>query len=137
MELTAWQVELLAVVPTLLAAGDDALPRDAYLTDPQANTDFRRYTEEEAADADAADVAVVHASLADAVDGVVLTMAEAEAWLRAVGKARLVLGDRLGVKTGAWESDDAMEESPELELLHYLSWIHSSLVDAVSDLLPA
>jgi hypothetical protein len=136
MELSTWQVELLAAIPALVENGGEALPADAYADDPLANSEYRRYMADEAEQADSGDMAIVMTTLSAALDGVVLDAEEAEAWLRSVGKARLVLGDRLGVTSNAWEADDTMEESPELALLHYLSWIQNSLVDALSDVLP-
>ncbi len=136
MELSTWQVELLAAIPALVENGGEALPADAYADDPLANSEYRRYMADEAEQADSGDMAIVMTTLSAALDGVVLDAEEAEAWLRSVGKARLVLGNRLGVTSNAWEADDTMEETPELALLHYLSWIQNSLVDALSDLLP-
>lgn len=136
MELATWQVELLSAIPSLVENAGDALPVDAYSDDVAANAEYRRYAADEAEQSDSADLAMVKATLADAAGGVVLGSEEAEAWLRSVGKARLVLGDRLGVMSNSWESDDSMEETPELALLHYLSWIQNSLVDALTDLLP-
>lgn len=136
MELTPWQVELLSLVPRLAAEGEGVLPESAYGDGSPADEEFKRLTRDEAGQSDRADIVAVEASLDRAGEGVVLAIDEAEAWLRVVGKARLVLGDRLGVTSNAWESDDSMEETPELGLLHYLSWIQSSLVDVLTDQLP-
>lgn len=136
MELSPWQVELLLNLSAILAEPGESLPVDAYEAHSPENEEFRRLMRSEAELADLADLAITEASLLNAHDGVVLTNEEAGAWLRVVGKTRLILGARLGVSSNAWEADDTMEETPELALLHYLSWVQSSLIDAMSDLLP-
>ena len=72
-------------------------------------------------------------TLEEAEAGVYLSRGEAEAWLRVLGESRLLLASRLGVTTAVWEED---EETEELAVLHYLSWLQASLVDVLSDELP-
>jgi hypothetical protein len=63
-----------------------------------------------------------------------LSVAEAEAWLRALTDLRLVLGSRLDVKedTFAEGLDLSDPRAPELAVYGYLSWLQEELVEAVS-----
>lgn len=58
---------------------------------------------------------------------------EADAWLRALNDARLVLGTRLEVTEDYdWESlDEATPRAQELALYAYLSWLQEQLVEAI------
>lgn len=58
---------------------------------------------------------------------------EADAWLRALNDARLVLGTRLDVTEDYdWEAlDEATPRARELALYAYLSWLQEQLVEAL------
>ena len=62
-----------------------------------------------------------------------LTAEEADAWLRALNDARLVLGTRLDLPEDVdWDEVDATDaRAPELALYAYLSWIQEQLVEAL------
>jgi hypothetical protein len=62
-----------------------------------------------------------------------LTPEEADAWLRALNDARLVLGTRLDITEDFdWEAFDASDpRAPEIALYAYLSWIQEQLVEAM------
>jgi uncharacterized protein DUF2017/ParD-like antitoxin of type II ParDE toxin-antitoxin system len=66
-------------------------------------------------------------------DRELLTLEEADAWLRALNDARLVLGTRLGITEDfdwdAFDTDDP--QAPELALYAYLSWIQEQLVESM------
>ena len=58
---------------------------------------------------------------------------EADAWLRALNDARLVLGTRLDVTEDYdWEAlDEATPRAQELALYAYLSWLQEQLIEAL------
>lgn len=62
-----------------------------------------------------------------------LSPEEADAWLRALNDARLVLGTRLDISEDFdWDGFDARHSrAPELALYAYLSWLQEQLVEAV------
>ncbi len=135
VQLAGWQIVLLKdVIELVEASGDDpALPVRAYPDEPEEDAQYRRLIESERSQARAADQSAVSLTLDAAADGVFLSRAEAEAWLRVLGESRLLIASRLGVVDNDWEDD---EDSEELAVLHYLSWLQSSLVEILSDELP-
>jgi MoxR-like ATPase len=72
-------------------------------------------------------------TLRDTADQAVLTPDEADAWLRALNDARLVLGTRLDISEDFdWDAFDASDpRAPELALYAYLSWFQEQLVEAI------
>ena len=72
-------------------------------------------------------------TLRETVDREILTPEEADAWLRALNDARLVLGTRLDLPDDFdWDAFDANDpRAPELALYAYLSWIQEQLVEAM------
>lgn len=135
VQLADWQIQLLSDVVALVesSADDPALPSSAYPDRPEDDADYRRLLESERQQARAADQSAMSLTLEAAEDGVYLSRGEAEAWLRVLGESRLLLAGRLGVTSAVWEED---EETEELAVLHYLSWLQASLVDVLSDELP-
>ncbi|HET9324400.1 MAG TPA: DUF2017 family protein [Gaiellaceae bacterium] len=62
-----------------------------------------------------------------------LSREEADAWLRALNDARLVLGTRLDITEDFdWETLEGHPRAPELAVYAYLSWIQEQLLDALS-----
>jgi hypothetical protein len=61
-----------------------------------------------------------------------LTAEELDAWLRALGDLRLVLGTRLGVTEETYEEalDPADPRAQELSLFVYLTWLQEQAVEA-------
>lgn len=139
LELSEWQIAVLRPLRArLLEAGlDAALPTSVYPDGPDDDAEFQRLMAGERKQARAADHVIVEVTLDRAADGVVLSVGEAESWLRVLGEARLVLAAQLGIDSQGWENDGGLEESPDLALLHYLGWLHGGLVDVLADLLPA
>ncbi len=74
------------------------------------------------------------ATLRETADRELLTPEEADAWLRALNDARLVLGTRLDLPEDFdWDAVDSTDpQAPELALYAYLSWIQEQLVEAMS-----
>ena len=60
-----------------------------------------------------------------------LALDQAEAWLRVVGEARLVLAARVGITEDGWEANPV--EDPEMALLHMLGHLQDELIGALND----
>jgi hypothetical protein len=73
-------------------------------------------------------------TIADTASNAILTPEEADAWLRGLNDARLVLGTRLDVTEDFdWESVDATHpNAQELALYAYLSWLQEQFVEALA-----
>jgi hypothetical protein len=71
--------------------------------------------------------------LRETADRELLSADEADAWLRALNDARLVLGTRLDIAEDFdWDAFDATTpRAPELALYAYLSWLQEQLVEAL------
>ena len=117
---------------------DPALARlfpDGYTDDPEASADFRRYTETSLREAKREAARTALASLGEPGQRQVLTVEQAEAWLRALNDARLVLGQRLGI-TEEWDEliESLEEDDPRLGPLwayDRLTYLQESLVQAL------
>jgi hypothetical protein len=73
------------------------------------------------------------AKLADTAGQDVLSVEEADAWLRALNDARLVLGTQLDIAEDFdWDRVQGHPHEPELAVYAYLSWIQEQLVAAVA-----
>ena len=137
LTLKPWEVELLTLVPALLdsVGGFEADPAAermdlrAYPLDPQADAEFRRLSDSDLKHGRLADQSAFSLTVDAGVDGVVLSIPEAEAWLRVLAEARLVQWAR------ATAVEDVMSE-PDLALFEYLSWLQGSLVEILDEALP-
>jgi len=71
--------------------------------------------------------------LAETADRETLSLEEADAWLRALNDARLVLGTRTEVtEEMEWDELDPRDpRAPQLAVYAYLSWIQEELVAAL------
>jgi len=105
--------------------GRERLSYRAHPDDPEADERFRSLTGGMLHKARADDRRTLAGSLqADSID-----RDEAEAWMRVVGEARLVLATGLGIEDDGWEQDLNPEHAPrELLLLEYLGRIQDALV---------
>jgi hypothetical protein len=56
----------------------------------------------------------------------------AEAWMRVIGDARLVLAGRLGIEEDGWEESTDPATDPDVALITYLGFIQDELVTALS-----
>lgn len=73
------------------------------------------------------------ATLAGTAEQEVLSVEEADAWLRALNDARLVLGTQLDIAEDFdWDRVEAHPQAPELAIYAYLSWVQEQLVEAVA-----
>ncbi|GAC1442228.1 MAG: DUF2017 domain-containing protein [Mycobacteriales bacterium] len=126
---------LVGLPPGQVAKSDDpALARlfpDAYGDDPEASTDFRRYTESDlrAGKRAAASDALVRLQPLLAGGGkLVLDRDDADVWLGWLNDIRLVIGTRLGV------TEDSSEAAPQDQLsvvFSWLGWLQESLLSCL------
>lgn len=117
---------------------DPALARllpDAYGDDPEAATEFRRYTEQDLRAGKRADASTVLATLAPLADRggrLVLDREQADAWLGCLNDLRLVLGTRLEV-TEETELDPRADDprAQALQVYGWLGWLQESLLGCI------
>jgi hypothetical protein len=111
---------------------DPALLRllpDAYRDNEPAAQDFRRFTEHSLREQKAARARTALATLAEA-DGkgqVIMNREEGEAWLLALNDVRLTMGTRLGIT----QEDEDDDERDRPVVYDWLTWLQSTLVDAL------
>ncbi len=127
--------QFLLGLPRLLEAvdaqpGDAAHARlhvEAYPDDAAAQLEMAEYSGSQLAEARVSD----RASFVASMEGDVLTLDEAEAWLTVLGDSRLALAARLGITEPGWEIGD--EEDPERLTLGFLSYLQDQLVTVLMD----
>lgn len=137
MTLAPWEVELLSLVPALLDSvgkfdpdpAAERLALRAYPLDDEADAEFCRLLASELQHGRAADRSAFALTVEGGVEGVVLSTAEAEAWLRVLTEARLVQAARAELPGGA-------ERESNQALFDYLSWLQGSLVEILDEVLP-
>jgi hypothetical protein len=97
---------------------------DAYGDDPEAASDFRRYTEQGLRDGKVAAARTVLATLPGEGGRVRLSPGDAEAWLRALNDVRLALGVMLGI-TEDYERElaDVTATDPRSAYLQVYDWL--------------
>lgn len=133
----AEEVALLTDVTRLLAGlgttesdrGAARLQPPVYLDDPEADAEWHRLAGSELDQARRADRSAVEAILEQAganqpLEPITVSIPEANAMMRVVNDARLVLGARWGID----EPEDYEELRPEAEeVLSFLGWVVSEL----------
>lgn len=124
--------ELTDQVGDLLAErelGDPAVARllpDAYPDDPEAASEFRRFTEDDLVSRKASNARALRESLDDG--NVRLEPGAVQAWLRSLTDLRLVIASRLGIET----DDDPGSGDPFLQDVYgWLGYVQSSILDAL------
>ena len=127
------------LVPLLVVEGGWRLSPTGHLPvypgRPEDDAEFWRLMGDELRRAKAEDRATFIETLGAAQRGVVLSEDQAEAWLRVMGEARLVLAARLGI-----EHEDDYEAvrdggGPEMAVLDYLSYLQASLSETLGKVL--
>lgn len=122
----------LASIPEEAERPDDAallrLFPDAYRDDEEAAADFRRFTEAglRRERADRARRAMATLSRVGSGGRIPLDPDEAQIWLLALNDIRLIMGTRLGIT-----EDHAGFEDEQSMLYDWLTWLQSTLVDAL------
>ena len=137
VELTGLDVDASDVVET---PDDPALRRllpDAYRDDDEAAADFRRYTENTLRGAKRADATVVRQGLASiaSLGERILDDEQADAWLRFLTDARLVIASRLGIETA--DDVEAFEHLPADDPRLMVYGIYEWLLILLGELLAA
>jgi hypothetical protein len=114
---------------------DPALLRllpDAYPDDPEASSEFRRFTADGLAERKAANANAVIESLADVAAGRTKTLRldqpAAQAWLRSLTDLRLTIAARLGIET---DEDHAASDDPLGNIYDWLGFVQGTLVEAL------
>lgn len=153
LRLTDIEVTFLADLPRLLAGlgaadsdpGAARLSPPVYLGDPEADAEWRRLAGSELEASRRADrssfevvLEAVGDSLPESAQGhpegalgrAVVSRAEADAILRVLNEARLVLGARWGIET-AEDYDDLRTEASEV--LSFLGWLVSDLAEVLEE----
>lgn len=123
-----WLAAFLSDVPALLDSvgnddGDPAADRfrpPVYLDDPDSSDDWWRWMGPELDQSEAADRSAFELLVDEAEDGVVASPAEAEAMMRVLGRARLVLAARMGVEVEADYEDLGPQQAAVLDTLAQL-----------------
>jgi hypothetical protein len=113
-------------------ADDPALARlfpNAYPDDDDAAAEFRRYTRDGLVERKAANSGLISAALIASSDGDRLAVArdDAEHWLPALTDLRLVLAERLGIRS----DDDPLPESELADVYQWLGELQWALVEAL------
>jgi hypothetical protein len=109
---------------------------DGYAEDPEAASEFRKYTEQGLRDGKIAAARTVLDTLPARGGRIRLSAPEAQAWLRALNDVRLALGVRLGVTEDFDERSSAIDRadprSAYVWVYHWLAFLQESLVHALS-----
>ncbi len=128
----------LGLTEDAAAPDDPALARllpDAYLDDPDASSEFRRYTEKDLRAGKVAAARTVLDTLPERGGRISLSQSEAQEWLRALNDIRLALGVRLGITEDVYEEMGRMKpDDPRYGVLAVYDWLSStqeSLVHAL------
>jgi hypothetical protein len=131
VRLSDGEISVLADLPELIAREGDADGRLAYVAHADDEGAEERYRELIGDDLDrlrAAD----RSTFTKALGTSSLTLEEAEAWMRVIGEARIVLAGRLGITEDGWEEEAAATRDPEMALLGYLGYLQEGLIGALS-----
>jgi hypothetical protein len=102
----------------------------AYEDDPGADEEYRRLTRGSLTDGRLRALR----TLRETSTAVRLDQQEADAWCTALNDLRLVLGERISVTEDIYERaiDRRDPRAPELAIYGWLTWLQSSLVDALA-----
>jgi hypothetical protein len=133
VRLSAAEVEILAALPEMLLAVSSDEPAASRLdpvahpNDPDAEAGYRELTAGMLDDARTRD----RSEFAVTLGNDLLSTSEADAWLRVIGEARLVLAARLGIEEDGWEGGSGANESFEMSFLRLLGALQEDLVAAL------
>lgn len=116
------------------AAARRLLP-DAYRDDPDAASEFRRFTARELGERKVRNAQLLIADVADALvaEGpteVLLDEEATQAWVRCLTDVRLVVASRLGIERDGDAADAAFMLA---DVYDWLGWVQESLVSAMDD----
>ncbi len=137
IRLAEHEIQFLSELPRLLetvgaVSGDPAADRldvPAYLDDPEAEEEYRRWIRGELDEARAADRSAFVELVEAAQTGTSASEPEAEAFLRVLAEARLVLAARMGIEV---EDDYEGLAEPDAAVLDYLGALQTLLIRELS-----
>jgi hypothetical protein len=123
--------EVAAQTRARVSAGEDPTLRRLFppaYADPRHEQEYRELTRSQLVTGRERALEVLEST----VDRETLSSEEADAWLRALNDARLVLGTALDVQEDLdWSSIDPDDpRAPQYAMYGYLSWIQEQLVEA-------
>lgn len=119
----------IAGIPEIIEAAGGADGRfeyRAHLGDAAADRRYQELVGDDLASLRAADREAFRA----AIQTDSLEPEQAEAMMRVIGEARIVLALRLGLEEDGWE-ETAPIEDPEVAMLHYLGYLQDALVEVL------
>ncbi len=104
----------------------------AYAEDAK-QAEYDRWVRPEVERGHEADLDVIRDALGAGDELLVLTEAQAYAWLRGFNQLRLAAGSILGIAADGWEdeADDALRGQPEYGMLIALGWLQEELLAAL------
>jgi hypothetical protein len=130
--------QLLAMPAEIVTPDDPVLLRllpNAY-ADPEAASDFRRYTEPQLRGAKQKNLRLVREQLTVLVDensGGVIEDIEADIWLKALNDLRIALSIRLEIKETSFETfellPDEDPQKPVYAVYFWLGWLQENLLE--------
>jgi hypothetical protein len=130
--------QLLAMPSEIVTPDDPVLLRllpNAY-TDPEAASDFRRYTEPQLRGAKQKNLRLVREQLTVLVDeklGGVIEDIEADVWLKAINDLRIALSIRLEISETSFETfellPDEDPQKPVYAVYFWLGWLQENLLE--------
>ena len=127
VQLSPAEIAILSRLPSLLGSvgadpSDPAPARlhpAAYPDDEAGSAELARLTKDDLAEGRTADLDTFSRQLAESVDGITISPSDAEAWMRVLGGARIVLASRRGLL----ERDDLSDlpnDDPDVALVNLL-----------------
>ena len=129
--------QLLAMPSEIVTPDDPVLLRllpNAY-ADPEAASDFRRYTEPQLRGAKQRNLRLVREQLTVLVDenvGGVIEEVDADIWLKAINDLRIALSIRLEINENSFETfellPDEDPQKPVYAVYFWLGWLQESLL---------
>lgn len=134
MDLSDEERNVLRLVPELLSdvrPSDPGADRLRYVAHPEDEEAEQRYQDlvGDALDAARREDRVAFAST---IDAETMGVEQAEAWMRVVGEARLLLAGRLEITDDGWEERIEPAAGPEMAILAFLGYVQDALVGALS-----
>jgi len=137
LNLEARERSMLELIPALLAglgaeAGDPAAARlnpPAYPRDEEAQAEYARLMEDDLVSARDHDRDLFDETLRAGLDS--MGIEQAEAWVRVIGDARLVIAARSGIAPGDSDWEDRARTEPDLALVAWLGYLQGALIEAI------
>jgi len=122
--------DAISGIPEIIEAAGGADGRFEYQAHPEDAAADRRYHELIGDDLDTLRSADRDA-FRQGIQAETLTAEQAEAVMRVIGEARIVLAQRLGLEEDGWEQTAPIDD-PEVAMLHYLGYLQDALVEVLA-----